>query len=119
MSQTIDVDSFVEKALATWIAWASFTIETWIFTAAPWLDVWGVRDAVKWVIKWAVKRYSVKTEKRAFFFNTRVRAADQAKDFELKAIAVDNLPEDVNDADWEKAEREKLVAFELFMSLVK
>ncbi len=116
---TIDADSFVNKALAVWTAGVSATIESWLFVVFPFLNVPIVRNAIKWAIEWFVRKYSNKAEKAAFFANTKIRAADQAKDFESKFDAVDALPEDVSNEDWEKAEREKLAAFDQLMSWTK
>lgn len=119
MNNTIEIDSFVQKALATWIAWASGLVEGWLFTAVPALNIPIVRSIIKKIIEWLVRRYSEKTEKAAFFFNTKVRATDQAKDFEALVDKVEALPDDVSDEEWERAEREKLAAFEQLMSLTK
>ena len=119
MNTTIEIDSFVQKALATWIAWASGLVQGWLFTAVPWLNVPIVRSLVKKIIEWVVRRYSEKAEKAAFFMNTKVRAADQAKDFEALVDKVEALPDDVSDEEWANAEREKLAAFEQLMSLTK
>lgn len=111
MSTTVNIDPFVKKAQATFVVWASNIALTLIFTHAPFLNWPPLNWIIKQIVNWFINKESKTAEKIAFFANSKVRALDQAKDFESKSDKVEGLPDDVSDEDWEKAELEKMAAF--------
>ncbi len=92
---------------------------TYIYAAFPGLAaIRPVAWVIEWIVNYVVTKINMGAEKQAFFLNTVIRAADEAKDFEQKVDAKNNLPAEATDEDIRKAEQAQMDAFDDLFNLV-
>lgn len=110
--ETIDIEDFASYVKSSFVTY--FTNLAWatLVGAAPWLNVPIVRDVVKFIIERSVTFLATKGGLVAFMINTGVFTRDQAKDYIEVVTKIDQLPDDVPNAEWEKMENEANRAFE-------
>lgn len=108
---TVDIEDLAGKVKSSFVGfWTNF-----IYGAAvaqmPALAGPIVSTIVKGAIGWAVELMATKGGQVAFMINTGVFTRDQAKDFLEALRAIDKLPDNVSDEEWEKKENEANHAF--------
>jgi hypothetical protein len=116
---SIDITDLVEKARSTFVDWGvGFLLtEALAVPGLQWLAWPVISDVVKMVLRAILNRLSASVVMQAFFLNTAMRKAAQAKDY-LEAVRLKQaLPDDVDDEDYERAERAEIKAFAEFVTL--
>lgn len=82
-----------------------------------WMALPVISSVDREVIKIILNALSESTVMEAFFMNTALRKASEAKDY-VEAVKLKNeLPEDVSDDEYEKYERKEMDAFINFVSV--
>ncbi len=114
---TVNVDPFVKKVIAYAIDFESTAALTYIFTAVPWLNSPVARWIAQILVKWIVTKANNTPEKILFYLNTKMVAADQAKDLEQAIDNKNSLPPGATDEDIRKAEQAQDDAFDELFNL--
>lgn len=111
---TIDLTDIAEKMKATFvIAGKEFLLAQAL--AIPGLGpfaAWAIRNLAASAIEWVLVKLSNWTYMQAFFINTAIRKASQARDYVAAVDAKDALPADATDEEFENAERLELESFD-------
>ena len=113
MGTEVDVTDLVEKARSTWVTWATgylFGLEAAI-PGMEWVALPVISDIDKAILEAILDALSKSVVMEGFFINTAIRKASQAQDYLSAKNFKDSLPENVSDADFEKAERAEIDAF--------
>lgn len=116
---TIDITDAVEKMRSTFVIAASDFLFAWI-AAAPgfgWVLYPILKPLTEIVLKKILETLSTWIVMQAFFFNTAMRKSSQAADFVRAVVAKENLPEDVSDEEFEKAQLNEIEAFNRLVRL--
>lgn len=114
---TIDITNIVSAMKDTFV----LSGKDYILALA--LAVPGIGPVAAWFIKvflgpfisWALRKLSDWAVMQAFFMNTAIRKASQAIDYETAVNAKNNLPPTATDAEYERAERAEILAFNNFV----
>lgn len=116
---SIDITDLVEKVRSSFVTWGT----KFIITAAsevPWLSWLGlpiIKPLFEFMLTKILEALSVGIEMQAFFTNTAIKKASQAKDF-VNAVEVKNsLPPIATKDEYEKAELNQMAAFRSFVLL--
>lgn len=115
----IDVTNLAESLRSSFVSWAS----AYIFAQAiatpglSWLALPIVNTIVKATIDSVLNILTRSAVMEAFFLNTSIRKASQAQDYVDAVTLKNNLPPNVSDADYEKAEQDEISAFNSFVTL--
>ncbi len=119
IQDTIDITDFIEKARQTFVIWAV----DYVFAQAmliPGLQ-WMALPVVSSLIKLIIERIAIVLSKaavmQAFFMNTVLRKSSQAKDYIDAVNSKLELPDTATDAEYERAERHEIDAFNSFVIL--
>lgn len=114
----IDITDLVEKMRLTFV-----TLETDAAFAAlssvsgmQWVTLPLVSDAVKALIRAIINPLSNRAVMGAFFLNTALRKASEAKEY-IKAVNDKESLQDVTDQEYEAAERAEIAAFNQFVRI--
>lgn len=110
---TIDITDAVEKMRSTFVLAANEFLFSWI-AAIPgfgWILYPVIKPLTQTVLKKILEALSNWVVMQAFFFNTALRKSSQAADFVRAVVARENLPEDVSDEEFEKAQLAEIEAF--------
>lgn len=67
------------------------------------------------MIRWVAETISASAMMQGFFINTAIRKSSQASDYVLAVHARVNLPPTATDAEYERAERAEILAFNNFV----
>lgn len=113
----IDVTDLVEKARLTFVKWGVEYLFG-LAMAQPgmgWINWPIIRGIVEFALNGLLDLLSKSTIMGAFFLNTAIRKASQANDYLDAVKAVDSLPKDATDEEYEKAERAEIDAFAKFV----
>lgn len=116
---TIDITDLVEQVRQSFVTWAVdylFGIETAI-PGMEWIDLPVISTIDKEILTTIMNALSSSGVMLAFFLNTTIKKASQAKDFTDAANALNNLPPTATDDEYETAERAKILAFRNFVML--
>lgn len=111
MSDAIDVEDLANMIKQSFVAYTSDVLYAELLSIAPWVATPVVSFIVKKAIAWAVNILATKAGYVAFIINSRVLTMSQAKDYMDALNKIRSLPDDVPDADWEKAENDANHAF--------
>lgn len=107
---TIDIEDLANQfkddfvSIFTEIAMKGIAVEAPFILGTPFYGL--IEDFVRWLVTLIGTTGGLV----AFIFNTRVFTTDQGSDYISQAQVIKNLPEDVSDDDWDKAERKRLAA---------
>lgn len=83
----------------------------------PWLAIPVIATIDREILRLILNPLSRGVVMQAFFLNTAIRKAAQAKDFIEATDALYSLPEGTSDADYLAAEKARMLAFAGFVSL--
>lgn len=114
---TIDITDLVEKTRSAFVDWAVTTIyaEEIATPGLEWVGLPVVKDIDQAILRAVLDALSKQAIMQAFFMNTTIRKASQAKDF-LDALNAKNaLPADATKEQYEQAERNQMDAFRRFV----
>ncbi len=116
---TIDITNLVEQMRQSFVSWAVlylFGLEASI-PGMEWVALPVLSTIDKEILQVILDALSKSGIMMAFFLNTAVKKASQAKDFTDAANALDGLPPTATDEEYENAERNKILAFRNFVML--
>ncbi len=110
---SVDITNLVEALRTSWVTWGTNLILGAVLTVPglQWLGWPVILPIFRAIIKKLLDKLSREIEMMAFFFDTAIRKASQAKDFVAAVAAKENLPKDVTPEEYEYAERKQMVAF--------
>lgn len=114
---TIDITDLVEAMRATFVDWAD-TYLWGLIVALPgvgWVAAPICKAVFGYILKWILTKLSKSAVMLAMFMNTAMRKASQAHTFAQAVDFLNNLPTTASDEDYEKAEQNKIAAFERFV----
>jgi hypothetical protein len=116
----VDVTDLVEKTRSSFVTWGVDFLMT-AMVAVPYLGPISklpiISSIFKMALTFALSKMSESAVMGAFFMNTVLRKATDAGAFVQAADALANLPKDVSDADYAKAEQAQISAFNDFVTL--
>lgn len=118
-SNVIDITDLVEKTRSTFVDWAVLYIFG-LEVAVPgleWVSLPVIKEVDQEIIKLILDALTKSAVMGAFFLNTAIRKASQAQDFVDAVNAIEKLPKDVSQDDFEKARRRQMSAFANFVVL--
>lgn len=117
---TIDITNLVDQMKSVWIRWATLTVVTAAkaVPALSWLSFPVVAQLFEFAVKLAVTAIANGIEMQAFFINTAVRKASQAKDFVDSINTRNALPPTATDKEYQDAEKAQMAAFRNFVMVV-
>lgn len=118
MSGSIDITDLVEKARSTFVEWAVLYVYG-LEAAIPgmeWIALPIVKQIDQEIIRLILDSISKSEVMQSFFLATAVRKATQADDFVKAVNHLNSLPEDVNDEEYNQAERDRMASFRDFVS---
>lgn len=110
---SVDITDLVSKIKLTWIQFAMKGVMT-IVRATPWLSWLGwpvISQIFEFFLERLITLIADGIEMEAFFFNTALRKANQAKDFIAAIQAKDALPQTASYKEFYEAEQRQMVAF--------
>ena len=114
---TIDITELVEQVRKAWVDWG--VAQTYAAVAAipgiGWFGTLMLNTLGKAVIRAIFDFISKKGEMMAFFLNTAIRKASQAKDFTDAVKRKNALPPTATKEEFERAEQDQMVAFRNFV----
>lgn len=116
-SGTIDITNLVEMLRSTFVTWGVNYIFAMVI-AVPglqWLGAPIISTIFRKCLSWCLDALSNSAVLLAFFANTAIRKSSQAKDFVNAVMAKNNLPQDVSDEVYAKAEATQMAAFHNFV----
>lgn len=114
-TETIDIESVVSKVKTGFVTFLTRLIVTEAITLLPWL---GFFEKILYeTVEWAVNLAATKGGLVAFMINTKVIAIDKGTDYVRAIEVVEQLPDDVDNETWEKAEREAAHQFKNLFNL--
>jgi hypothetical protein len=116
---TVDIEDFANQVKKDVVVFFTNLIWTNITAAAPWVNVPVLREILKAIIESIVTFLATTGGLVAFIINTKVFTTDQAKDYTEAVGNLMQLPEDVSDEEWDKAERAANHAFANLVSYRK
>lgn len=116
-SGTIDITDTVEKARVTWVKWSTrYIIEG--ASTVPWLS-WLRLPVISQLFEFALgsvlEFLSKSAVMAAFFLNTTLRKASQARDFVSAVQAREALPKTATQKEYQDAEKLEMLAFSNFV----
>ncbi len=116
---TIDITDLVEKVRAAWVQWAiDFLLGLALSTPGfSWVNLPFFKAFITTGLKIVLNPLSKSLVMLAFFENTAIRKAGQAKDFTDAVNALNQLPPTTGDEEYEKAERARIAAFDRFVRI--
>ncbi len=120
MSTEIDITDVVEKSRQTFVEWGVLYLSNAV-VAIPgwqWLAMPVIRNIFQSIIRWVLNKLSESVVMGAFFLNTAINKATEAKVYVDAVNAKNSLPDDVTDEDYEKHERAEMDAFVRFATIV-
>lgn len=118
-SDVIDITNLAESLRTSFVSWASaylFT-QTIVTPGLTWLGLPIVNTVFKFILNGILNILTKSAVMEAFFLNTSIRKASQAQDYVDAVTAKNNLPQNVSDEDYEKAEQNEIAAFNSFVVL--
>ncbi len=116
-SGTIDITDLVEKTRSSFVSWAVLYLYG-LETAIPgmeWVALPILKDIDQEILKTLLDMLSKSAVMLAFFTNTAIRKASQAKDFTDAVHAKDSLPPTATQEEYARAEQAQMVAFRNFV----
>lgn len=116
---TIDITDLVELMRTTFVSWAGIYAMGVVVTIPgfAWLALPIINSIFKSIVEWVAGILSKSVVMEAFFINTAIRKSSQASDFTSMVYRKNNLPSNVSDDEYEKAERDEIEAFNRFVNL--
>lgn len=117
----VDITDLVAKFQSSFVTW-SVDVVFGVTIATPWLSWlgWPVISVVyRDILTWIISTLAASAVMQAFFWNTAMRKAGEADDYVDLKNAKEKLPEDVSDADYEKAEQAEMAAFNDLVMLTR
>lgn len=117
MADSIDITDLVNKSKSAFVDWAI----TYIFSQAilvpglQWLAIPVISDLVKFIVRKIVGSLADSAVMQAFFLNTALRKATQAKDFVAASNALDKVPSTASQEEYKLAEQNRMAAFRNFV----
>lgn len=117
----IDITNLVSTMQATWIKWATKTIDTAVASnpSTSWLRWPVIGYLFNLIVELILTKLSNQAEMLAFFGDTAVRKASQAVDYINATAALKALPETISEADYAKAEQAEITSFRSFVTLTQ
>lgn len=118
-SGVIDITNIAESLRTSFVSWASAYLFAQILTipGLSWLRLPLVSTFFKFILNGVLNILTKSAVMEAFFLNTSVRKASQATDYVNAVTLKNNLPQNVSDEDYEKAEQNEMAAFNSFVTL--
>lgn len=113
----VDITDLVERLRQSFVSWGTKFV---IISAAsvPWLAFLSlpvIRELFEFILTQIIDALSKGLEMEAFFFNTAIRKASQARDF-IEAVEAKNaLPPTASKEEYESAEKRQMAAFRNFV----
>jgi len=110
---TIDITDTANQLADTFATWAT-NITMTALAVTPymgWTAWWGISTIIRAIVHGIMSYLSKTAEMLAFFLNTAIRKASQANDYMTAKTALNNLPPETSNADYEAAERLEMSAF--------
>jgi hypothetical protein len=114
---TIDITALVDKMKRSWVAWALALVSAQV-AAIPGIGpvMLGIYNYVgKRFVEWALTKIADSGEMLAFFTNTAIRKASQAKDYTDAVHFKESLPESATKEQFANAEKNEIIAFRNFV----
>ncbi len=114
---TIDITDLVEKTRSSFVSWAVLYLYG-MEIAIPgmeWVALPILQDIDKEILKVLLDMLSKSAVMMAFFTNTAIRKASQAKDFTDAVHAKNALPTTATPEEYENAEKAQMAAFRNFV----
>lgn len=115
----VDITETVEELRQAWVTWAIRYIDG-LEAAAPnlmWLNAPIVDQIEHEILKMILDAISKSVEMQAFFLNTAIRKASQAKDFTAAVREIREKQQTMTEDEFEKAEQRKMAAFRSFVAV--
>lgn len=115
----VDITETVEELRQAWVTWSIRYING-LEAATPelmWLNGSLTNSVEEAILKVILDAISKAVEMQAFFLNTAIRKASQAKDFTKVVREIREKQENMTEEEFEKAEQRKMDAFRNFVSV--
>lgn len=115
----VDITNVVSALESTFVTWA----ETFIFGEAiatpglQWLALPIISTIFKWALSGILNLLAGEVVMGAFFLNTAIKNASQAKGYVDAVTAKESLPPTASDADYAIAEQKEIAAFKSLVTL--
>lgn len=115
----IDITDLVEKTRSTFVDWGVLVIfgEEVQIPGLEWVALPIIKDVDQEIIRLVLDAISKQAVMQGFFFNTALRKASQAGDFVDSVNAINALPDNVSDEDYDKLEKVRMDNFRNFVTL--
>ncbi len=112
---TVDITEIVDSSKTTFIVWAVDYVFANMVTVPglQWLALPGVRSLAKYTIESLVSLLADSVVMQAFFLNTAIRKASQAREY-VEAV---KIKKSANEVDYAQAEQNEIRAFTDFVRL--
>lgn len=114
---SVDITELVEKIRLAWVDWGVHSAVT-AATAIPgigWFGLLLMKTIGESIVRAILDFISRKAEMLAFFVNTAIRKASQAKDFVSAVDAKYSLPKTATKEEFARAEQNQMSAFAQFV----
>lgn len=108
---TISIEDFAAKVKSSFISYFTDYIWASATASAPWLLTPIVSYFAKAIIEKFITFVAVEGGMVVFMINTGVFTTDQGRDYMSKVEALHRLPDDIQESEWERVEREANHAF--------
>ncbi len=108
---TIDIEEFANEFKNSFVSVFTEVAMTALIASQPWIAASPLRRPIHDFIEWIITLIGTVGGLVAFMINTHVFTTDQADDWFKSRQVLKNLPDDVTDEVWDKAEEEANHAF--------
>lgn len=112
---TIDITDLVEKMRSTFVSIEAEAIYLYAASQLPFLRLPIISTLARKAIEAVLTSASERVVMQAFFMNTAIRKASQARDYIDAIVAKESLPPEVSDEEYEKYEQREMAAFNSFV----
>lgn len=116
---SVDITDLVEKSKSAFVDWAVAFIygEEIALPGFQWVALPVINEIDKFLIRQIVQSLADSAVMGAFFLNTALKKATQAKDFVEAADALANVPTTATQEEYKRAEQTRMAAFRDFVLL--